>query len=126
MKEYSVEWKEAKGSWVQEHTNEQWGKFYKVHYIASGTEYSTGEHLTKKEANEALAQHREGKDMKTLLIRAIKVEGGWTLEANNGDMPTEGRTVSTRKQAYAECDAMYGNPAWRGRKVKGGYRIDVD
>ena len=64
--------------------------------------------------------------MKTLLIRAIKVQEGWTPEAANGDMPTEGRAVSTRREAYAECDAMYNNATWRGRKVKGGYRIDID
>ena len=58
MEKYSAEWKLAQGSWIQEHNNEKWGKFYKLHYIASGTEYSTGEHLTKKEANEALATHK--------------------------------------------------------------------
>ena len=50
MKKYSAEWKEAQKAWIQDHKNEKWGKFYKIHYIEYGTEYSTGEYLTRKEA----------------------------------------------------------------------------
>ncbi len=65
--------------------------------------------------------------MKTLIIKAIKKGTGWTLEAKNGELPTEGRIVSTRTQAYRDCVAMYpANSVWRGRKVNGGYRIDID
>jgi PHP family Zn ribbon phosphoesterase len=63
---------------------------------------------------------------KTLIIKAVKKENGYTLIANNGDQPTEGRVVSTREKAYAECDAMYNNATWQGCKVKSGYRIVID
>jgi hypothetical protein len=55
---YSAEWKLAQGSWVQDHKSEKWGTVYKIHTIRYGTEYSDGEYLTKKEANEALAVHK--------------------------------------------------------------------
>jgi len=50
MKKYSVEWKQAKGSWVQSHKSEKWGRIYKIHTIMYDTEYSDGEYLTRKEA----------------------------------------------------------------------------
>ena len=50
MKKYSKEWKEETGKWVQDHKNEKWGRFYKIHYIHAGTEYSTGEYLSRKDA----------------------------------------------------------------------------
>jgi hypothetical protein len=63
--------------------------------------------------------------MKTTMIRVVAVPGGWTLRADNGELPTEGRVVATQEQAYKELDAMYNNTTWCGRKVKGGYRIDI-
>jgi hypothetical protein len=62
----------------------------------------------------------------TLIVKAIKVNGGWTLEASNGDRPTEGRVVVSRAQAYRDCEALYpANSAWQGHKVPGGYCIRV-
>ncbi len=66
MKKYSAEWKMKQGAWVQDHKNEKWGRFYKIHYIKAGTEYSHGEYLTRADAEEELAgivadQKGEGK-----------------------------------------------------------------
>ena len=54
LEPYSIEWKHARKAWVQDHHNEKWGKFWKVHYIMADTEYSAGEFLTKKEALDEL------------------------------------------------------------------------
>jgi hypothetical protein len=54
MKKYSVEWKKARGSWVQKHKSEKWGNIWKVHYIKNDTEYSYGEYLTYTEALKAI------------------------------------------------------------------------
>ena len=54
LEPYSIEWKIARRAWVQDHHNEKWGKFWKVHYIMADTEYSAGEFLTKKEALDEL------------------------------------------------------------------------
>ena len=64
--------------------------------------------------------------MKKMIIRAIKVDGGWTLEAENGERPTEGRVVSSPKEAYAECQSMYAGTTWQGRKIPSGYEIVID
>jgi hypothetical protein len=64
--------------------------------------------------------------MKTLIVRAIKVDGGYTLEADNGNRPTEGRVVATKRKAYEECEAMYNNDTWQGKKIASGYRIIID
>lgn len=54
LEPYSIAWKYARKAWVQDHHNEKWGKFWKVHYIMADTEYSAGEFLTKKEALDEL------------------------------------------------------------------------
>jgi len=51
-----------------------------------------------------------------LIVRAVKKENGYTLQDDLGNYPTEGRIVSSRKIAYAECKAMYGNDTWQGKK----------
>jgi uncharacterized Zn finger protein len=84
---YSAEWKEATGSWVQSHTSEKWGTIWKIHTIRYGTEYSDGEYLTKKEANEALAVHKAASalgrkggqaksERKTMAVRENGKKGG--------------------------------------------------
>jgi hypothetical protein len=61
-----------------------------------------------------------------LVIRAIKVEGGYTLLLDNGDYPTEKRVVSSKVKAYRDCDAMYNNGTWHGLKLHSGYEITID
>ena len=55
MEKYSVEWKEARGAWVQDHTSTDTTgmpcKIWKLHYIQYGTEYSRGEFATRREAD---------------------------------------------------------------------------
>ena len=67
--------------------------------------------------------------MKTMLIKAVKTENGYVLEGVNPDgeteYPQEGRAHTSRRKAYKDCKAMYDNNAWHGRKVNGGYRIDI-
>ena len=62
MKKYSIEWKNARGAWVQDHqSHDTTGmpcKVWRVHYIQYGTEYSKGEYGTKREALEALHTHK--------------------------------------------------------------------
>lgn len=62
----------------------------------------------------------------TVLIKAVKVDGGYIHRAENGELPTEGQVIKTRAAAYQELQAMYANSTWHGRKVHGGYRIDID
>ena len=45
MREYSKEWKESVGKWVQKH-EEGW----RIHYFMYDTEYSVGRYFTRKEA----------------------------------------------------------------------------
>ena len=54
MKKYSKKWKVSKGSWVQPHKSEKWGKIHKIHWIENGTEYSRGEFLYKRDALDEL------------------------------------------------------------------------
>lgn len=63
MERYSMEWKMKQGAWVQDHKNEKWGRFYKLHYVQAGTEYSKGEYLTKAEADEALVIYKSASAM---------------------------------------------------------------
>ena len=60
-----------------------------------------------------------------MIIKAIKVKGGWTMRADNGEMPTEGRVSGTRREVYKDCEAMYGNATWQGMKVRAGYSIVI-
>ena len=57
MKTYTVEEKRKAGKWVQKHESEKWGKIWKIHYIQNDTEYSTGEYLTKKDAEKELINY---------------------------------------------------------------------
>ena len=50
---YSTEWKNKVGKWVQNH-KENGETIYKIHYIENNTEYSTGQFLTRGDAEEAL------------------------------------------------------------------------
>jgi hypothetical protein len=52
MEKYSKEWKLAQGKWIQKH-----GDIYKIHYIENDTEYSTGEYLSRKEAENWLKDY---------------------------------------------------------------------
>ena len=71
-----------------------------------------------------------------LIIRAIKKyhddsncpssqRYGWYLQADNGDLPEEGYTYSSRQEAYKACRAMYNNKTWKGKKINSGYKIEI-
>jgi hypothetical protein len=61
-----------------------------------------------------------------MLIKAEKTDNGFTLVAKNGDMPQEGFAYATEKEAYAAAAQLYpANSTWHGRRVPGGYRIDI-
>ena len=53
MKKYSVEWKNARGVWVQKHY-EGW----KIHYIENNSEYATGCYFTKSAALEEIKNYK--------------------------------------------------------------------
>lgn len=64
--------------------------------------------------------------VKTLLLRAIKRTDGWkiydTTQGHILDLPV----CKTRKEAYIVCSQAYpANSVWCGRRVHGGYRIDI-
>jgi hypothetical protein len=61
-----------------------------------------------------------------LIVRAVKKDNGYTLQDDMGNYPTEGRVVSNRSKAYIDCDAMYNNDTWQGKKINSGYRIMID
>jgi hypothetical protein len=69
---------------------------------------------------------------KTMMIRACKITDeygyclGWRMVADNGEYPQERRLHRTRESVYRDCEAMYGNQTWQGKRVHGGYRIVVD
>jgi len=64
----------------------------------------------------------------TMLIKAEKTASGrYTLVAENGDKPQEGFEYDTEKLAYAAVSQLYpANSIWPGRRVPGGYRIDIE
>ena len=62
MEKYSIEWKRARGAWVQDHINTDTTgspcRVWKLHYIQHDTEYSRGEYRTKKEATTELSAYK--------------------------------------------------------------------
>lgn len=71
---------------------------------------------------------------KTLLIKAVPYRRGgrkgYCLKTEDGEYPQEGDIHfihSSRASAYRDAAAMWPpNSVWRGRKVKGGYRININ
>jgi hypothetical protein len=62
---------------------------------------------------------------KTMLVKAIKVEGGYQLDAD-GVRNMDGVQTS-RAKCYENAKLLWPkNSTWNGRKVSGGYRIDID
>jgi hypothetical protein len=63
---------------------------------------------------------------KTLLIKAVPFRGGYCLKAENGEYPQDRRVNPSRASAYRDAAQIWPkNSDWHGRKVKGGYRIDL-
>jgi len=67
-----------------------------------------------------------GSTKNTLMIQAKPYKGGYRLIATNGDKPSENYVYSSRAEAYKACAQMYpSNSSWRGKKVTGGFRINL-
>ena len=49
-------------------------------------------------------------------INIIKVDGGYTLCAEGGVYPTEGRVRSTIEECQTDLHAMYNGHTWDGRQ----------
>ena len=65
--------------------------------------------------------------MKKLIIKAVKCDGGYRLEDNEGNCPQEGLTHPSRQAAYQDAALLWPyNSTWQGRKVQGGYEIVID
>jgi hypothetical protein len=62
---------------------------------------------------------------KTMLVKAVKVDGGYQLDAN-GCRDYDGAQTS-RAKCYENAKLLWpSNSVWHGRKVSGGYRIDIE
>jgi hypothetical protein len=62
---------------------------------------------------------------KTMLVKAVKVDGGYILDADGCRDYDHVRT--SRSLCYKAAEALWPySSAWAGRKVKGGYRINID
>lgn len=55
--DYSKENKEKLGKWIQDHTDDNDDRFYKIHYIRYNTEYSTGKYYKKSDAKADLKNY---------------------------------------------------------------------
>lgn len=64
--------------------------------------------------------------MKTIIIKAVKVENGYVMQAENGEYPQKKLLHKNRQSVYADCQKLYNNITWQGRKVHSGYMIYVD
>jgi hypothetical protein len=63
---------------------------------------------------------------KTLLIKAVPYRGGYCLKAENGEYPQGKFVHPSRASAYLDAALMWpANSVWHGRKVQGGYRINL-
>ena len=63
----------------------------------------------------------------TMIIKAIKVDRGWTLIDEEGNLAQEGLVHKTRKKAYEDAACLWPwNSTWSGCKVSSGYRIFID
>jgi hypothetical protein len=63
---------------------------------------------------------------KTLLIKAVPCRGGYCLKAENGEYPQEKFVHPSRASAYRDAAQMWAPRwPWFGRKVKGGFRIEI-
>jgi len=63
-----------------------------------------------------------------LLIKAEKqASGRYALVAEDGSKPQEGFEHDTAKQAYEDARQLWpANSVWHGRRVPGGYRIEIE
>ena len=63
----------------------------------------------------------------TMLIKAERtIDGKYILVAENEDHPLENYEHDTEKDAYAAAAKIFpANSIWRGRRVPGGFRIDL-
>jgi len=63
---------------------------------------------------------------KTMLITVVKTERGYEISTDDG-VGDYSSPRTSRAACYKDCEALWPyNSAWAGRKVKGGYRIDID
>lgn len=65
---------------------------------------------------------------KTIIIKAVKVENGFQLIDNNGEMPLGDYIYDTRQEAYYEC--IIANSvleSWiDGKKVNSGFKVTIN
>lgn len=61
-----------------------------------------------------------------MTIKIKKVETGYICEADNGDLPFEGRVHATKAEALDDLDAAYKGNTWCGERTSRGYSIDID
>lgn len=63
---------------------------------------------------------------RTYLIKAVPYRGGYTLKGEDGEYVQEKYIHPSRASAYRDAESLWPkNSVWHGRKVKGGYRIDI-
>lgn len=64
---------------------------------------------------------------KTLKIKVIRdISGLWMIVDTNTYYPIDESRYHTRKEGYDACECMYpSNSIWHGRRVHGGYRVDI-
>ncbi len=63
---------------------------------------------------------------RTLLIKAVPYRGGYTLKTENGEYPQDKYVHPSRASAYRDAALLWrADSVWRGRKVRGGYRINI-
>ena len=61
----------------------------------------------------------------TMVVKAIKVDGGYVLDADGCRDYNSVRP--SRSACYKDASALWPyNSTWAGHKVKGGYRITLD
>lgn len=59
-------------------------------------------------------------------IKAVPYRMGYTLKTEEGEYPEEKYVYPSRASAYQNAARLWPrNSGWHGRKVKGGYRIDI-
>ena len=64
---------------------------------------------------------------KTIIIKAAKVENGFQLIDNNGEMPLGDYVYETKREAYFDCiTACSVLDSWSGKKVDSGFKVIIN